>query len=635
MSEILNYSRRDFLKTGAVAGGGLVIALYLPPGNRVAAQQTAAPFAPNAFIRIGPDDSVTMIVNHSEMGQGVYTALPMLVAEELDADWSKVRVESAPVDAAYNHTAFGIQMTGGSSSTWSEYDRLRKAGATARAMLIAAAAQTWNVDAASCTTENGHVMHAASKRSLSYGRLAEKASGMTPPQNVTLKDPKNFKLIGKPVKRLDTPEKTDGKGLFGLDVTVPGMLVAVVARPPVFGGKAKSFDATKAKAIPGVRHVVEIDRGIAVVADGFWSAKLGREALVVVWDEGPLAGLDSRTQREQYAELAKQPGAVAKKEGDAAAAMAQATTKLEAVYELPYLAHATMEPLNCVADVRADGADVWTGTQFQTIEQMVAAQTAGLKPQQVKIHTMLLGGGFGRRAVFPIVTSCRKRCKSRRPVKSPVKVIWTREDDIRGGYYRPAAFHSISAALGPDGKPVAWQQRIVCQSFMMGTPFESFIVKNGVDQTAVEGASDLPYDVPNIQVEWKQAPSGVPTLWWRSVGHSHTAFAVESFLDELAHAAGKDPLEFRRALLGKNPRHKGVLELAAEKAGWGKPLPQGRYRGLAVHESFGSFVAQVAEVSVSKKGEVKVHRVVCAIDCGPTVNPDTIRAQMEGASSSA
>ncbi|HEY8133835.1 MAG TPA: molybdopterin cofactor-binding domain-containing protein, partial [Thermoanaerobaculia bacterium] len=394
MNEILNLSRRDFLRTGAVAGGGLILGLYLPPlGNRIAAAQQSSGFAPNAFIRIGTDDSVTVIVNHSEMGQGVYTALPMLVAEELDADWSKIRVEAAPVDAAYNHTAFGMQMTGGSSSTWSEYDRLRKAGATGRAMLIAAAAETWNVDAATCRTQNGHVIHTASQRRLSYGHLAEKASTMTPPQNVTLKDVKDFKLIGKSTKRLDTPEKTDGKGVFGLDVSVPGMLVAVVARPPVFGGKVKSFDAGKAKAVPGVRYVVGIDRGIAVVADGFWPAKLGREALEIVWDEGPLATLDSGTQREQYAQLAGQTGAVAVKEGDAASAMGTAAKKLDAVYELPYLAHATMEPLNCVADVRSDGCEVWTGTQFQTMERAVAAQTAGLKPEQVKIHTTLLGGG--------------------------------------------------------------------------------------------------------------------------------------------------------------------------------------------------------------------------------------------------
>ena len=630
MSEILNLSRRDFLKTGAAAGGGLVLGLYLPLGNRLTAQQSNAAFAPNAFIRIGTDDWVTVIVNHSEMGQGVYTALPMLVAEELDADWSKVRVESAPVDPAYNHTAYGLQMTGGSTSTWSEYDRLRKAGATARAMLVAAAASTWNVDPSTLRTENGYVIHDATKRRLSYGQLAEKASTMTPPQNVTLKDPKDFKLIGRATKRLDTPEKINGKGMFGLDVVVPNMLVAVVARPPVFGGKALSFNPDKAKAVAGVRDVVQIDRGVAVVANGFWPAKLGREALDISWDEGPLASLDSSTQRDQYAQLAKESGAVAKKEGDAAAAMSQAAKKLDAVYEVPYLAHAPMEPLNCVADVRDDGAEVWTGTQFQTMEQLVAAKTTGLKPQQVKIHTMLLGGGFGRRAV-PDCHFVQEAVQLSKAIKAPVKVIWTREDDIRGGYYRPAAFHSITAALGLDGKPVAWQHRIVSQSFIAGTPFEPFIFKNGIDATAVEGASELPYEVPNLQVEWIQIRGGVPTLWWRSVGHSHNAFVVESFLDELAHAAGKDPYEYRRSLLGKNTRHLAALNLAAEKAGWGTAPPKGRSRGIAVHDSFGSYIAQVAEVSVSKKGEVKVHRVVCAIDCGPTVNPDTVRAQMEGA----
>ncbi len=631
MNEMLNLSRRDFLKTGAVAGGGLVLGFSLPPfGDPAeAAQQSTSTFAPNAFIRIGTDDSVTVIANHSEMGQGVYTALPMLVAEELDADWSKVRVEAAPVDPAYNHVSFGIQMVGGSTSTWTEWERLRKAGATARAMLIAAAAETWKVDPASCRAQNGYVIHTASRRRLSYGRLAQKASSMTPPQNVALKDPKDFKLIGKPTKRLDTPEKINGKGVFGLDVKVPSMLVAVVARPPVFGGKVKSFDAGQAKAVPGVRHIVEIDRGVAVVADGYWPALKGREALVITWDEGPLAGLDSQAQREQYAELAKQPGAVARKEGDVADAMGRATQKLEAVYELPYLAHATMEPLNCVANVRPDGCDVWTGTQFQTVDRDAAAQAAGLKPEQVKVHTTLLGGGFGRRAV-PDSHFVQEAVHISKAVKAPVKVIWTREDDTRGGYYRPAAYHAIGAGLDAAGNPVAWQQRIVCQSFIAGTPFEAAIIKDGVDETAVEGAADLPYDIPNLLVDWQKAPGGVPTLWWRSVGHSHSAFVVETFLDELAHAAGKDPYEFRRALLGKHPRHKRILELAADKAGWGKPLPEGRGRGLAVHESFGSFVAQVAEVSVSKEGKLRVHRVVCAIDCGPVVNPDTIHAQMEG-----
>ena len=452
---------------------------------------------------------------------------------------------------------------------------------------------------------------------------------MTPPQNVALKNPKDFKLIGKPTKRLDTPEKVNGKAIFGLDVNLPGMLTALVERPPVFGGKVKSFNADKAKATPGVRHVVEIDRGVAVVADGFWPAKLGREALEIVWDEGPLAELDSRTQREQYAELAKQPGAVARKEGNAATAIDQAAKKLEAVYELPYLAHATMEPLNCVADVRADSCEVWTSTQFQTGDRAAAAQVAGLKPEQVKVHTMFLGGGFGRRAVVDS-HFVREAAQVSKSVKAPVKVVWTREDDTRGGYYRPAAYHSISGGLDAAGNIVAWQQRIVCQSFMAGTPFESFVIKDGVDETAVEGARDIRYNIPNLFVDWQKAPGGIPTLWWRSVGHSHNAFVVESFLDELIHAAGKDPYEVRRALLMNRSRHRAVLDLAAEKAGWRKRLPEGRGRGLAVHESFGSFVAQVAEVSVSKEGKVRVHRVVCAIDCGPVVNPDTIRAQMEG-----
>jgi isoquinoline 1-oxidoreductase beta subunit len=406
------------------------------------------------------------------------------------------------------------------------------------------------------------------------------------------------------------------------------MLVAVVARSPVFGGKMKSFDASKATVVPGVRHVVAIERGVAVVADGYWPALKGRQALVIHWDEGPLAGLDSQTQREHYAELAKQPGVVARRTGDVAAAMGRAARRLEAAYEFPYLAHATMEPLNCVAHVRPDGCDVWTGTQFQTGDRDAAAHDAGLKPEQVKLHTMLLGGGFGRRAVLDS-HFVREAVQISKAIQAPVKVVWTREDDMRGGYYRPAVHHSISAGLDEAGNPLAWQQRIVCQSFIAGTPFQNVIIKDGVDATAVEGAADLPYEIPNLLVDWQQAPGGVPTLWWRSVGHSHSAFVVETFLDELAHAAGRDPYEYRRGLLGNHPRHQRVLELAVDKAGWGKPLLEGRGRGLAVHESFGSFVAQVAEVSVSEEGAVRVHRVVCAIDCGPVVNPDTIRAQME------
>jgi isoquinoline 1-oxidoreductase beta subunit len=628
MYDVVNLSRRGFLKTGALAGGGLVLAVYLPPPG-AAAQEEARAFMPNAFVRIGTDDLVTVIVNHSEMGQGPYTSIPMVVAEEMDADWGKVRYEAAPVDPAYNHSVYGIQMTGGSTSTWSEWDRLRKAGAAARRMLIEAAAQTWKVEAAGCTADTGHVVHAESGRRLSFGRLAEKAAGLEPPQDVKLKDPKDYKLVGKPMKRLDTPGKTNGKAIFGLDVQVPGLLVAVVARPPVFGGRVKSFDATKAEAVPGVRHVVEIDRGVAVVADGYWPATKGRRALAVTWDEGPLAALDSRTQGELYAGLAKRPGAVARKEGDAGAALGNTAKTFEAVYDLPYLAHATMEPMNCVADVRPDGCEVWTGTQYQSVDRNAAAQAAGLKPEQVRLHTMLCGGGFGRRAV-PDSHFVVEAVQASKAVGAPVKVVWSREDDLRGGYYRPRAYHVVRAGLDANGTPVAWRHRIVCQSFVAGTQFESRVIKDGVDDTAVEGAKDIPYRIPNLLVDWQKAPGGVPTLWWRSVGHSHNAFVVETFLDELAHAADKDPVEYRRALLGGHPRHRRVLDLVAEKAGWGKPLPEGRGRGVALHESFGSVVSHVAEVSISEEGKLRVHRIVCAIDCGPVVNPDTVRAQMEG-----
>ena len=631
MSAIVNCSRRNFLKASLLAGGGLILGVHIPGlnGSAKAAQQGISTFVPNAFLRIAKDGSVTVIGNHSEMGQGAYTSGAMTIAEELDADWTKIRVEPAPVDPAYNHPIYGVQITGGSTSTWSEWDRLRKAGAAARQMLLAAAAQMWNVDPSTCRTGNGQVIHTNSQRRLSYGELVEKAATLTPPQNVTLKDPKDFKIIGKAIKRLDTPDKTNGKAVFGLDVNVPGMLVAVVARPPVFGGQLKNFNADKAKAVPGVRYVVEIERGVAVVADGFWPAKLGREALEIVWDEGPRASLDSRTQREEYAGLAKKTGVVAKNEGEAVSALSKASKKLEAIYDLPYLAHATMEPMNCVADVRADSCEIWVGTQFQSGDRDAAARDTGLKPEQVKLHTTLLGGGFGRRS--PLDSHVvREAVQISKTVKVPVKVVWTREDDMRGGYYRPRAYHTVSAGLDGNGKPVAWQQRIVCQSIFVGTPFEPAVVKNGVEETAVEGAADLPYDIPNLLVEWHQAPDGVPVFILRSVGHSHTAFVVETFVDELAHAAGKDPFEFRRGLLGKHPRHKRVLEFVAEKAGWGKAMSNGRGRGLAVHESFGSYVAQVAEVSISKDRGLRVHRVVCAVDCGPVVNPDIVRAQMEG-----
>jgi isoquinoline 1-oxidoreductase beta subunit len=496
-------------------------------------------------------------------------------------------------------------------------------------MLVAAAAQGWNVDPASCRTENGTVVHAASNRRLSYGRLAEAAARVTPPSQVPLKDPKDFKLIGKAVKRLDTPEKTNGKAVFGIDVTGPGMLTAVVARSPVFGGRLKSFDAERAKAIPGVRKVVEVPTGVAVVADGFWPARRGREALRIEWDEGPMADFSTAQQRRQYAERARQPGLVARKEGDATGALGSAAKKIEAVYEVPYLSHAMMEPLNCAVDLRADGCEIWTGTQFQTMDRMAAAEVTGLKPEQVQIHTTLLGGGFGRRAT-PNSDFVREAVQVAKAAGAPVKVIWTREDDMHGGYYRPAYYHALAGGVDGSGNPLAWSHRIVGQSILAGTPFEQAMVKSGIDDTAVEGASDLPYAIPNLSVEYHAVKVGVPVLWWRSVGHSHTAFVTECFLDELAAAGGKDPFELRRALLARAPRHKGVLELAAEKAGWGKPLPAGRGRGIAVHASFESFTAQVAEVSVDGAGKVRVHRLVCAIDCGRYVNPGIIEAQTQG-----
>lgn len=626
MSATFSIPRRRFLQTTAVATTGLLIGFRLP--LRAEAAETPGEFKPNAFLRIAPSGRVTVIVGRSEMGQGVYTALPMIVAEELDADWSHVGVESAPAAPEYNHTVFHMQITGGSTSVWSSYEQLRKAGAAARTMLVAAAAQSWNVDPAACRTEKSFVIHDATNRRLSYGELTQAAAKLSPPAEVALKDPKNFSLIGKPTRRLDAPEKVNGKAIFGLDVRVPGMLTAVIARPPVFGAKVRSVNADRTMAIPGVKAVHQVDTGVAVVADSFWPAKRGRDALEIKWDEGSKAGFSTTKLREEYIELARKAGAVARNEGDAASALATAAKKIEAVYAVPYLAHAAMEPLNCVADVRADGCDIWTGAQVQSLNQAMAAQLTGLPPEKVRLHTTLLGGGFG---LVPDSDFVRDAVEVSLAVKAPVKVIWTREDDMRGGWYRPLWVDRFRAGLDANGNIVAWAHTIVGQSIATGTVFESSLtVKDGIEISSVEGAADLPYAIPNVLVDLHSPKAGIPVWWWRSVGNSHTGFVVESFVDEVANAAGKDPVEFRRRLLAKHPRHRGVLELAAEKAGWGKPLPAGRSRGIAVHESFGSFVAQVAEVSVAPGGALRVHRVVCAIDCGQVVNPDTIRAQMEG-----
>jgi isoquinoline 1-oxidoreductase beta subunit len=623
-------NRRTFLKTASAGAAGLVIAVYLPDISeaRVATGPTpSGAFAPNAWIRIGTDDSVTLIIDKSEMGQGVVTSMAMLIAEELECDWKRVRTEFAPAAKEYANPLFGLQGTGGSTSVRAMYAPLLKAGATARAMLIEAAAQKWDVDKSACRAENGTVINDATKARLSFGSLADAAAKLPVPKDVPLKDPKQFHLVGKATKRLDTPDKVNGRAQFGIDVRVPGMLHAVVARCPVFGGKVASFDATKAKAVRGVKSVVQISSGVGVIADNTWSAMEGRRALDIKWDEGARAGLNSANISKYLAERAAQTGAVARKEGDAAAGLAGAAKKIEAVYETPFLAHATMEPMNCTAHVRADGCDVWAPTQFQTFSQNTAARITGLKPEQVNVYTTFLGGGFGRRAEQDFISDAVELSKA---AGAPVQVTWSREDDMQHDFYRPASYSQFTAGLDAEGWPVAWTNSIACDSIM--SRFFPGSVKNGLDESSVEGCADLAYAIPNILVNYQLTETGVPVGFWRSVGHSQNAFFSECFLDEVAAAGGKDPYELRRRLLAKAPRHLGVVELAGTKAGWGKPLPAGRFRGIAVLNSFGSYVAQVAEVSVNRKeGSVRVHRVVCAVDCGRTVNPDTIAAQMEGA----
>jgi isoquinoline 1-oxidoreductase beta subunit len=623
--------RREFIRTGAALGGGLLVSLYapLPGGSSSALAAEEKDFALNAFVRIGTDESVTVISAHSEMGQGVYTSLPMLLNEELEADWSKIRVEAAPVDKAYNHPVFGMQMTGGSTTSPAEWERYRKMGATARVMLVEAAAARWDVEASTCRVENGVVLHAATNRRGTYGSLANAAARLTPPANVPLKNPKDFTLLGKPTLRLDTPSKTNGTAQFGLDVMVPRMLTAVVARPPVFGGRVAKLDAREALKVPGVKAVEQVPSGVAVIAERFWPAKLGREKLIIEWDLGPNAGLSTEKMLRDFRETALKPGAIAKKTGDPEAALRTAAKTVTAEYDVPYLAHAAMEPLNCVVDLRPDSCEIWTGTQFETVDRANAAQAAGLPADRVLIHTTLLGGGFGRRA-NPNSDFVVEAVHVARAAKAPVKVVWTREDDLRGGWYRPMWHDRFVAGLDADGDPVAWTHTIVGQSIMQGTPFESFGVKDGIDSASVEGAADLLYGMPNLQVDLHTPKIGVPVQWWRSVGHSHTGFSVEAFFDEVAHAGGKDPYELRRKLLANQPRMKAVLELAAQKANWGSQLPPGVGRGIATHFSFASYVAQVVEASVGKGGAVRVHRVVCALDCGLVINPDTVRAQIEG-----
>jgi isoquinoline 1-oxidoreductase subunit beta len=630
LSDIHSGSRRTFLKASAAIGGGFVLEMSLPL-TALADTAGAKIFSPNAWLRIAPDNMITVLVDKSEMGQGVYTSMPMLIAEELDADWSKVRMESAPAAKEFFHPWFGIQGTGGSTSVRAMWKPLREAGATARAMLVSAAAQEWKVDAATLRTENSFVIAPDGKK-LSYGQLAGKAAAQAVPKEAKLKDPKDFKIIGKNTKRLDTLEKINGTAQFGIDAKLPGLLTAVVARSPVVNGKMISFNADKAKAIKGVRAVLAVKNptaeGVAVVADSFWAAKLGRDALEIKWDDGANAKFNSADLLKTMTDMAHGKSGeakIAKKEGDVASA--KAAKKVEATYSVPYLSHAAMEPMNCTAWVKADSCELWVGSQTQTVDQMVAAQITGLPPEKVKVNTLLLGGGFGRRFAPDFVVEAVTLSKA---VNAPVKVVFTREDDTKGYYYRPAAVCHMRAGLDANGQPVMIHSRTACDSLADGSGFESAIVKDGIDTTAVEGLADMPYASPNTQTDWVRHSPGVRTWFWRSVGNTQNIFFSESFIDEMAAAAGKDPYDYRRALMGKHPRHKAVLELAAQKAGWGTPLPAGRARGIAVAESFGSYVAEVAEVSI-ENGKPKIHRVVIAADVGTVVNPDTVIAQMEGA----
>jgi isoquinoline 1-oxidoreductase subunit beta len=632
-------TRREFLKSaGGVGALALTIGFeWTGPSRRALAAPVApaagATFTPNAFLRIGADNSVTVIAKHVEMGQGAYTGIATVVAEELDADWARVRVESAPADAKrYANLAFGtIQGTGGSSAMANSWTQLREAGGKARAMLLAAAAQQWHVPVAELTVEQGTVYHAGKKRQATFGTLVATAATLPVPETVQLKDPKDFKLIGRLAPRVDAVAKSDGTAQFTIDVALPGMLVALLKRPPLFGATVKSFDAAPAAAVPGVVKVVQVPGGVAVVAKSFWAAKQGRDALIIQWDDSKAEKRSSAQLLDEYRRRADQPALSARKEGDAAQAIKNSARKVSATYEFPYLAHAPMEPLDAVVKLTANSCEIWAGDQFQTLDQANAAHTAGLDPQQVSIHTLYAGGSFGRRANVgsDYIVEAVSIAKAYGADGTPIKLQWTREDDIRGGLYRPMYFHKLEAGLDDKGHLNGWRHVIVGQSIMAGGAFAGMI-KNGVDPTSVEGASTIAYAIPNISVDLATTTTGVPVLWWRVVGSSHTTYAVEAFIDEAAHAAGEDAFTFRRKLLEHQPRMKAVLELAADKAGWSTPLPPGKGRGIAVAEAFKTFVAQVAEVSVDKDGQIKVDRVVCAVDCGTPINPDIIKAQMEG-----
>lgn len=631
-------SRRGFLKAGALTGGGLVLGFTIPAANRFAAAAEAPKpvYAPNAFLRIAPDNTVTVMVNRLEFGQGVNTSLPMLIAEDLDADWSQMRSALAPAGDVYKDPVFGMQMTGGSGTIAHSFVQYREIGAKARAMLVAAAADQWKVTPAQCRTAKGFVYGPAAQKA-SYGSLADAAMRQTMPATVALKAPRDFTIVGKPTRRIDARAKSSGKQQFGIDFSLPNTKVAVVARAPVFGARVAKLDASKARAIPGVIEVLEVPldrggRGVAVIADGYWPAKTGREALVIDWDAGSLEKVSTVEQMNAFAALAKTPGAVVK--ANDISKLAGAPKKISAVYEFPYLAHAPMEPLNCVVDLTANGCTIWSGTQFPGGDQAAAAAVLGMKAEQVTVNTMMAGGGFGRRGVpsADYVTEAVNVAKAYRAAgkSGPLKVIWSREDDIKGGYYRPSHVHRADIGVGADGKIVAWDHVVVGQSIMSGTMFEGFAVKNGVDNTMVEGMGE-PYSVP-LNLSAHIVKANVPVLWWRSVGSTHTAFVMETLIDEAAHAAGVDPVAYRKTLIDpKHTRHLAALDLAVAKSGYGKrKLPKGRAWGVAMHESFNTVVAFVVEASV-KDGVPKLHNVCAGVHCNLAVNPMTIEAQVQSA----
>jgi isoquinoline 1-oxidoreductase subunit beta len=622
-------SRRALLKGSLAVGAGLTIGFQLPVGRGRAPLAQPAPgvFAPNQWLSIDRDGLVTVTNSVPEMGQGSLTTTTIIIADELDADWNKIRVNQAPADPKrYANPITGSQSYGGSRGVRDHMEMWRKSAAAAREMLKQAAANEWGVNVDSVDTEPGVVVHRATGRKLAYGQLVDRAQALPVPQNPTLKTPDKFRYIGKNLHRLDTPDKVTGRGIYGMDVQVPGMLVASIERPPVVsGGKVQSFDATAAKAIPGVKHVVQVTNGIAVVADRFSAAVAGRRALKVTWDLGPMAQVSSAQISAEYVALSKQSGQVARKDGDAEQALGAGGRTLEAAYEVPFLEHACMEPMNATAQVMPDACVVWAPTQNPGGSQATAAKITGLPIDKVTVNTTLLGGGFGRRGEIDFIVDAVETAKA---VGVPVKLMWTREDDIQHGFYRPATYNVFRAALDGSGMPTAWSHRIVGPGILAQKG--RMPANTTVDPAAVAGARDLPYDIPNLQVEWLNKDFGVPLGFWRSVGSSQNAFITESFIDELAHLAGKDPFEYRRALLGKSPRHTAVLELAAAQANWGSPVPAGRGRGIAVAFSYGSYAAHVIEASVAPDGAVRVHRVVCAIDCGIAVNPDQVKAQMEG-----